>query len=79
MLMEEGGPVAVPHERTVVSGSTIQLEVWTERGGSAAAPSETSSPAQEQGVGSKRSSPDELGQGSRGSSPKRSRRLKASG
>ena len=48
VLMEEGGPVAVSHERTEVSGSTTQPEVLTERGGSAAAPSEMremSSPA----------------------------------
>jgi len=45
VLMEEGGSIAVPHKRTVVSGSATQPEVWTERGGSTAAPSETSSPA----------------------------------
>ena len=69
----------MPHERMVVSGSATQPEVWTERGGSIAALSETSSPAQEQGAGSKWSCPDELGQGSGGSSPKCSRRSKASG
>ena len=66
----------MPLERMVVSGFATQPEV---RGGSATAPSETSSPAQEQGAGSKRSRPDELGQGSGGSSPKRSCRPKASG
>ena len=70
------------HDRTEVSGSTTQPEVLIERGASTAVPSETreiSSPAQEHGTGSKRSHPDELGQGSGGSSPKRSRRPKASG
>ena len=82
VLMEEGGLVAVSHERTEVSGSTTQPEVLTERGGSTAVPSEMremSSPAREQGAGSKRSCPDESGQGSGGSSPKQSHRPKASG
>ena len=41
VLMEEGGSVAVSHERTEVSGSTTQPEVLTERDASAAAPLET--------------------------------------
>ena len=82
VLMEEGGSIAVPHKRTVVSGSATQPEVLTERGGSTVAPSEMremSSPARELEAGSKRSYPDELGQGSGGSSLKRSHRPKASG
>ena len=54
-------------------GSAATPEVSTERGGSTAMPSETreaSPSAQEQGAGSKRSCPDELGQETRGSSPK---------
>ena len=61
-------------------GSAAAPEVLMEGGGSVAAPSETreTSPlAREQGAGSKRSCPDELEQGSGGSSPKRSHRPKA--
>ena len=66
---EEGGPAAAD-PMVMVEGS-----------GSGAAPPavrETSPPASEQGAGSKRPRPDELGQGLGGSSPKRSRRPKAS-
>ena len=55
--------------------------VMVEGSGSGAMPPvvrETSPPASEQGAGSKRPRPDELGQGPRGSSPKRSRQPKAS-
>ena len=66
---EEGGPAAA------------DPTVMVERSGSGAVPPvvrETSPPASEQGAGSKRPRPDELGQGPRGSSPKRFRRPKAS-
>ena len=66
---EEGGPAAA------------DPVVMVERSGSGAVPPavrETSPPASEQGAGSKRPRLDELGQGPRGSSPKRSRRPKAS-
>ena len=81
VLMEEGGPVAASHERAEVGGSATQPKVLTERGGSTAATSEMremSSPARELGAGSKRSCPDESGQGSGGSSPKRPHRSRAS-
>ena len=67
--MEEGGPAAA------------DPVVMVERSGSGAVPpavGETSPPASEQGAGSKRPRPDELGQGPGGSSPKRFRRPKAS-
>ena len=66
---EEGGPAAA------------DPAVMVERSGSGAVPPvvrETSPPASEQGAGSKRPRPDELGQGPGGSSPKRFRRPKAS-
>ena len=80
VLMEVCGSVAVPHEMMEAGGSTTSPEALTERGGSATVPSEIremSPPAQEQGAGSKRSRQDELGQGSGGLSPKRSRCPKA--
>ena len=80
VLMEGGGSTAMPHELMGVGGSAAMPEVSMERGGSVAAPleiRETSPPAREQGAGSKRSCPDKSGQGSGGSSPKRSRRPKA--
>lgn len=58
-------------------GSTTAPVVLTERGGSAAAPSEVremSPSTRKQGVGSKRSRPDKLEQESGGSSPKYSYR-----
>ena len=61
-------------------GSAAAPEVLMEGGSSVAAPLETremSPPAREQGAGSKRSHPDELEQGSSGSSPKCSCRPKA--
>ena len=73
--IEGGGSDAVPHEPMGAGGPAAAPEVPTERGGSAAAPSkirEARPFAREQGVGSKRSRPDELEQESRGSSPKRS-------
>ena len=56
-------------------------EVMVERGSTGDAPHEVremSPPASEQGAGSKRSHPDELGQGSGDPSPKRFRRPRAS-
>ena len=80
VLMEGGGSAAMPHELTGGGGCAAKPGASTERGGSIAAPSEireASPPAREQGAGSKRTHPDESGQGSRGSSPKRSRHPKA--
>ena len=80
VLMEGGSSVAAPHEMTEAGGSAAPPETLTERGGFVAAPSEireTSPPVREQGAGSKRAHLDESGQGSGGSSPKRSRRPKA--
>jgi len=81
VLMEGGGYVATPHEMTKAGVAAALPEALTERDGSIAMPSEireTSSPAQEQGAGSKWSHPDDSGQGSGGSSLKCSRRPKAS-
>ena len=80
VLMEGGGTAAVPHEPMWVGGSATVPKASTKRGGSVAAPSEmweVSPPVREQGAGSKRAHLDESGQGSGGSSPKRSRRPKA--
>ena len=80
VLMEGGGSTATPHELMEAGGSATTPEVSAERDGSVVAPSEIremSPPAQEQGAGSKRSCPDELGWGFGCSSPKRSRRPKA--
>ena len=68
VMVERGGAGAVPHQ-------------MMEGNGSGATPQEVmemSPPASEQGVGSKRSRPHELEQGPGGSSPKRTRRPKAS-
>jgi len=81
VLMEGGSSIAAPHEMTEAGGFTASPEALTARDGFVAMPSEireTSPPAREQGVGSKRSRPDGLGRGSGGSSPKRSRCPKAS-
>ncbi|XP_066341641.1 uncharacterized protein [Miscanthus floridulus] len=82
--MEGGGSAAVPHELTGAGRSAATPEASIERGGSVAAPSEikeTSPPAQEQGVGSKQSRPDEsrfLRRGhSLGLAPKKSLALQA--
>ena len=66
---EEGGPAAT------------DPMVMVERSGSSVVPPavrETSPPTSEQGAGSKRSCPDESGQGSRDPSPKRFHRPRAS-
>ena len=80
--VEESGPAAADPKTTWEgSGSSAAPHEMMEGSGSGAAPHkvrEMSPPALEQGAGSKRSRPDELGQGSRGPSPKRSRRPKAS-
>ena len=68
VMVERGGAGAAPHE--MMEGS-----------GFGAAPHEVremSPPASEQGAGSKRSRPDESGQGSGDPSPKRFRRPRAS-
>ena len=79
---EEGGPAAADPEVMVEgSGSGAAPHETVEGSGSGAVPpavGETSPPASEQGAGSKRPRPDELGQGPGGSSPKRFRRPKAS-
>jgi len=81
MLMERGGSDATPRELIEGGGSGVPPEVLTRRGGSAAAPSvmrEVNSPTREQEAALKRSRPDESGQGSWGSSPKRPHRSRAS-
>ncbi|XP_066377783.1 uncharacterized protein [Miscanthus floridulus] len=73
VLMEEGGFTAMPHELMGVGSPAAMPEVPFERGGSVTAPSEIKEArpsAQEQGLGSKQSCPDELEQESRGLSPK---------
>ena len=89
--MGEGGPVAAipeatmegsssgaaPREMMEGDGSGAALDETMERSDSGAAPDEMNPPAPEQGTGMKRSRLDESGQGSRGSSPKCSRRPKA--
>ena len=86
-LVEAGGSAAshgvLGEDRWTEEGRPTATDpvVMVERSGSGAVPPavrETSPPASEQGAGSKRPRPDELGQGSGGSSPKRSRRPKAS-
>ena len=80
VLMEGGSSAATPHEPMGAGGPAVVPEVPTEMGGSGAVPleiREMSPPAREQGAGSKRSCPDELEQGSRGSSPKCSHSPKA--
>ena len=93
-MMERSGSGAVPHETVEGSGSGAAPHEVIEESGSGAAPHETmegsgfgaaphetremSPPASEQGAGWKRSRPHELEQGSGGSSPKHTRRPKAS-
>ena len=68
VMVERGGPGAAPHEMMEGSGSgAMPHEVR-----------EMSPPASEQGVGSKRSRPEESGQGSGDPSPKRFHRPRAS-
>ena len=77
-MMEGSGSGAAPHEMMEGSGSGAAPHEMMERSGSGAAPHEVSLPAPEQGVGSKRSRPDESGQGSRNPSSKRFRRPRTS-
>ena len=72
------GSGAMPRETMEGSGSGAAPHEMMEGSGSGAAPHEVSPPAPEQGVGSKRSRPDESGQGSGDSSPKRFRRPRTS-
>ena len=75
----EGGHVAADPEAIVEGGGSGTAPHETMEGsGSGAAPHEVSPPAPEQGAGSKRSHPDESGQGSGDPSPKRFRRSRAS-
>ena len=77
--MEESGPAAADPEATGEgSGSGAVPHETMEGSGSGAAPHEVSPPTPEQGVGSKRSRPDESGQGSGDPSPKRFRRPRTS-
>ena len=80
--MEESGPAAADPEVMVEgSGSGAVPHETMEGSGSSAVPHEVremSPPASEQEVGSKRSHPDESGQGSGDPSPKRFRRSRAS-
>ena len=75
---EGSGSGAAPCETMEGSGSGAAPHETMEGSGSGAAPPEVSLPAPEQGVGSKRSHPDESGQGSGDPSPKRFRRPRAS-
>ena len=68
VMVERGGAGAAPHEMMEGSGS----------GATPHKVMEMSPPASEQGAGSKRSHPDESGQGSGDPSPKRFRRPRAS-
>ena len=82
VLIEGGGSDAAPCELTEGGGSGAPPEVLTGRGGSAIAPSimrEVNSLAREREAASKRSRPDESGQGSGGLSPKRPYRPRALG
>ena len=79
--MEGGGSGATPDEMMERSGSGATPHEMVQGSSSGAVPhevKETSPPASKQGAGSKRSHPDELGQGSGDPSPKRFRRPKAS-
>jgi len=70
---ETGRTVGLPQEPTGVGGSAAAPKVSVEAGGSAVAPQDArgeSPSAREQGVGLKRSHPNEVEQGSRGSPPK---------
>ena len=75
---EGSGSGAAPRETMEGSGSGAAPHEMMEGSGSGAAPHEVSLPAPEQGVGSKRSRPDELGQGSGNPSSKRFRRPRTS-
>ena len=69
-----GGPIAVPQEPVGEGGSTAAPEVPREGIGSTVVPPDmrgASPSGREQGTGSKWSRPDEVEQGTRGSSPKR--------
>ena len=75
---EGSGSSAAPREMMEGSGSGAAPHEMMEGSGSGAAPHEVSLPAPEQGVGSKRSRPDESGQGSGNPSSKRFRRPRTS-
>ena len=77
-MMEGSGSSAAPHETMEGSGSGAAPHETMGGSGSGAVPHEVSPPALEQGVGSKRSRLDELGQGSRDPSPKCFRRPRTS-
>ena len=78
VMVEGSGSGATPHETGEGSGSGAAPHETMEGSGSGAVPHEVSPPALEQGVGSKRSRPDESGQGSGDRSPKRFHRPKVS-
>ncbi|XP_066354601.1 uncharacterized protein [Miscanthus floridulus] len=63
-MMEGSDSGATPHETMEGSGSGAAPHETMEGSGSSATPHEVSLPTPEQGVGSKRSRPDESGQGS---------------
>ena len=69
---------AAPRETMEGDGSGAAPDETMERSDSGAAPDEMDPPAPEQGVGMKRSRPDEPGQGSGDPSPKRFRRPRTS-
>ena len=78
VMVEGGGSGVAPHEMVEGSGSGAAPHETMEGSGSGAVPHEVSPPALEQGVGSKRSHPDESGQGSGDPSPKCFRRPRTS-
>ena len=78
VMVEGSGSGATPHETGEGRGSGAAPHETMEGSGSGATPHEVSPPAPEQGAGSKRSHPDESGQGSGDLSPKRFRRPRTS-
>ena len=78
VMVEGSGSGATLHEMMEGSGSGAAPHETMEGSGSGAAPPEVSLPAPEQGVGSKRSRPDESGQGSGNPSSKCFRRPRTS-
>ena len=81
VMVEGSGSGATPHETGEGRGSGATPHETMEGSGSGVAPHEVremSPTASEQGAGSKRSRPDESGQGSRDPSPKCFRRPRAS-
>ena len=77
-VMEGSSSGATPHETMEGDGSGAAPDETMERSDSGAAPGEMNPPAPEQGAGTKRSRPDEPGQGFGDPSPKRFRQPRTS-